>query len=91
MVGDPVAVSAMMCNWGHRVEIEGYGCCRQYPENIGFDCFAPTLRSGGPTSILNSKASQKVPDMAQCAKVEYVRYFRFGLNYRQISGDLGYD
>ena len=22
MVGDPVAVSAMMCNWGHRVEIE---------------------------------------------------------------------
>jgi DNA (cytosine-5)-methyltransferase 1 len=34
-------------------------------EDIGFDCFAPTLRSGftGPrksTSILNSKASQKV-------------------------------
>lgn len=34
-------------------------------ENIGFDCFAPTLRSGftGPrksTSILNSKASQAV-------------------------------
>ena len=34
-------------------------------ENIGFDCFAPTFRSGftGPrktTSILNSKASQKV-------------------------------
>lgn len=34
-------------------------------ENIGFDCFAPTLRSGftGPrktTSILNSKASQTV-------------------------------
>ena len=49
-------------------------------ENIGFDCFAPTLRSGftGPrksTSILNSKASQKVwektPDMAQWrAKVQ---------------------
>ena len=39
-------------------------------EDIGFDCFAPTLRSGftGPrksTSILNSKASQKVWEKLQ--------------------------
>lgn len=39
-------------------------------DDIGFDCFAPTLRSGftGPrktTSILNSKASQKVWERLQ--------------------------
>ncbi len=35
MVGDPVAVSAMMCNWGHRVEIED-----TVVANIRFACGA---------------------------------------------------
>lgn len=55
-------------------------------ENIGFDCFAPTLRSGftGPrksTSILNSKASQTVweelqiwPNGVQKSREEAIRF-----------------
>lgn len=55
-------------------------------EDIGFDCFAPTLRSGftGPrksTSILNSKASQQVweklqiwPNGVQKSREEAVRF-----------------
>ncbi len=55
-------------------------------EDIGFDCFAPTLRSGftGPrktTSILNSKASQTVweklqiwPNGVQKSREEAIRF-----------------
>ena len=55
-------------------------------ENIGFDCFAPTLRSGftGPrksTSVLNSKASQKVweelriwPNGVQKSREDAIRF-----------------
>ena len=55
-------------------------------ENIGFNCFAPTLRSGftGPrksTSVLNSKASQKVwkelriwPNGVQKSREDAIRF-----------------